>query len=1219
VPRLSVVVPFRNAEGHIGALLESMARQTFSDLEVIMVDDGSTDASTVIAKNYAARDPRFQLIQPDGQGSGPGPARNTGVTHATGPYLAFADSDGLITPRGYELLIRSLEETGSDMASGAMASLAADGAQAAPGGGPRTRSASGPPEDLFRKTLPRTHVSQRPALLQDQACGNKVFRRSFWDSRGLAFPGPADAAGPVMIRAHVLASSVDVVRDLVYYLRADPGDPPADPPGGPLADLEQRMASAASTASFLQASAPALKPAYDRSVLNGDLTTLVDAFELADEAGRARIGELAGGYLRHVEDSAYRDVPAIRRLHYHLLSHGKRAELLDVLRYARRGDLADTPVLPRGDRRSRWCAAYPFFRDPALGIPDRVYDVTSEMTLHAGLDAVTWHEGRLRVEGHAYIRQLSSATRDECTIRAMLRHTRARRTIRLPVERIFRPDVTALSQQGAVSYDWSGFAVEIEPQRLATLPGVWRAANWELMLQVTGRGVRRKGPVSSVRPGSAQWPEGRWVTDSVWVQPAPEHDGRFVIQGRRVAAFVTGCHPRDGHFEIEGWTSGPLAAGATLVISPQPGGAKPVKVPVEGLAATAPAPSGPGGSDDRAAFRARIPVDALIRPADSADPVAQATRAGTEFTWNVSINPGGAAPVTRLASAPATAGARLARAGREVTAVVTHFGYLSLLERTARPVVTHLDWTSLDWTSLDRPGLHGASLDETGPQRLVLRGDYTDPGRRPDELVLRHTRSGQHHALPLSWNGNTFATQLSPGAMPGLAGQWPLASGNWQLLAPVGDGEVPVAVARRLLPGLPGYHPAGPRHEVEAQPYRTDALRLSMRVALGPGERGRYAQRRLRTGNYPEAARQPLRDLAVFDSFGGRHYSCNPRAIYEEVRRRYPGLDCAWITYDGAFTVPDGAREVIASSREHYEVLAQARHVVFNDMLPPWFRSRRDQTCLQTWHGTPLKRIGLDIARPQFTSGLIYNDLLRQDVSHWDLLLSPNGFSTPIFRRAFGYDGEILESGYPRNDALHGPDREQRAAAVRRRLGLPDGKRVVLYAPTWRDDAAVQEGRYQFDLRLDTGAAADALGGDHVLLLRLHTKARRGPLDRSGGFVVDVTSYPDITDLYLISDVLITDYSSVMFDFAGTGRPMVFFTYDLESYRDSVRGFYFDFEAEAPGPLLATSADVIEALREASGVPERYRDAYQAFAAKYCALEDGHAAGRVADRLFRER
>src|ERR1035438_691867 len=223
VPALSVVVPFRNAERHIGALLESIARQTFTDLEVVMVDDGPADGTPVIAKSYATRDRRFHLVQQHDQGSGPGPARNTGVAHATGTYLAFADSDGLVTPRAYELLTRSLAETGSDMACGGVARIGPDGI-----------SAPGAHEELFRKTTPRTHVSQRPALLQDQTCWNKVYRRSFWDSRGLEFPGPVDAVAPVMIRAHVLASSVDVLRNLVYYWR-DPGGPSAapDPPTTP--------------------------------------------------------------------------------------------------------------------------------------------------------------------------------------------------------------------------------------------------------------------------------------------------------------------------------------------------------------------------------------------------------------------------------------------------------------------------------------------------------------------------------------------------------------------------------------------------------------------------------------------------------------------------------------------------------------------------------------------------------------------------------------------------------------------------------------------------------------------------------------------------------------------------------------------------------------------------------------------------------------------------
>jgi CDP-glycerol glycerophosphotransferase len=124
------------------------------------------------------------------------------------------------------------------------------------------------------------------------------------------------------------------------------------------------------------------------------------------------------------------------------------------------------------------------------------------------------------------------------------------------------------------------------------------------------------------------------------------------------------------------------------------------------------------------------------------------------------------------------------------------------------------------------------------------------------------------------------------------------------------------------------------------------------------------------------------------------------------------------------------------------------------------------------------------------------------------------------------------------------------------------------------------------------------------------------PAGMRDGFALNVTAYPDITELFLVADVLLTDYSSAMFDFAVTGRPMVFFTYDLAEYRDSLRGFYFDFEAEAPGPLLASSAEVIAALKDIDAVAASYRDSYQRFAARFCSLDDGKAAARVCDRLF---
>jgi CDP-glycerol glycerophosphotransferase len=371
----------------------------------------------------------------------------------------------------------------------------------------------------------------------------------------------------------------------------------------------------------------------------------------------------------------------------------------------------------------------------------------------------------------------------------------------------------------------------------------------------------------------------------------------------------------------------------------------------------------------------------------------------------------------------------------------------------------------------------------------------------------------------------------------------------------------------------------------------------------------------LRRALYPLQSRRPLRDAVLFVSWNGKQCTDNPRGIADELRRRGDDREHIWVVMDYATAVPGGDRAVLHGTEEYFEALARCRYVISNDDMQPYFRKREGQIYLQTWHGTPLKKIGFDIGRPQFASGTAYFDRLAADVAKWDLLLSQNPFSTPVLRRAFRYEGEICEYGYPRNDILArgGP----LAGEVRRRLGIPDGKRVVMYAPTWRDNQFYASGRYRFDLRLDLERAWEVLGPDYVVLVRGHHHlANDVQAGARRDFALNVTGYPDISELFLITDVLITDYSSVMFDFAVTGRPMLFFTYDLEQYRDELRGFCFDLEAEAPGPLLSSSDEVLAAVGDAAAVTARYGAAYQAFAARYCPLDDGKAAARVCDRLF---
>jgi CDP-glycerol glycerophosphotransferase len=239
---------------------------------------------------------------------------------------------------------------------------------------------------------------------------------------------------------------------------------------------------------------------------------------------------------------------------------------------------------------------------------------------------------------------------------------------------------------------------------------------------------------------------------------------------------------------------------------------------------------------------------------------------------------------------------------------------------------------------------------------------------------------------------------------------------------------------------------------------------------------------------------------------------------------------------------------------------------------------------------------------------------LGRDAQKWDFLISANEHSTAVFRRAFEYDGRVLETGYPRNDVLFSPDAGDIRVETRRRLGVDEASTLVLYAPTWRDDITDDRGRPRFSPILELEALVAALPS-HTVMARLHHMLEPGSLATSPR-VMNVSDYADIADLYLAADVLITDYSSVMFDFAITRKPMVFFVPDMEHYGNSTRGFYFDLSTCAPGPLCTTTEDVIDALREPQAVRRSYQAAAESFRRTFCPWDDGTVSVRVVDAVF---
>jgi CDP-glycerol glycerophosphotransferase len=358
------------------------------------------------------------------------------------------------------------------------------------------------------------------------------------------------------------------------------------------------------------------------------------------------------------------------------------------------------------------------------------------------------------------------------------------------------------------------------------------------------------------------------------------------------------------------------------------------------------------------------------------------------------------------------------------------------------------------------------------------------------------------------------------------------------------------------------------------------------------------------------------RDLLVFESGQGRHFSDSPRYIYEELVRRADTRRKVWI-YNGPLPISDAHTTVVKRhSIGFYWYLARAGIWVNNHTFPHYITRRRRGNYIQTWHGTPLKRMFLDQAA-WFGRDAGYKARVTEAVAQWSVLVSPSPYATACMRSAYDWDGPVVEVGYPRNDVLLNESADAQARSVRERLGIPADKRVVLYAPTFRDDNPTGKGRFRFDLPLNLYEWHQRFGKDHVLLIRTHVLVSNRIVVPDGvrPSVVDVSTYPDIQELLLVSDVLVTDYSSSFFDFALLGRPIVFYAYDLENYRDRLRGFYLPYDDGLPGPIVQSERellDELELLRTRKIPDQRVLD----FASVYAPYDDGHAAARVVDRLL---
>lgn len=362
----------------------------------------------------------------------------------------------------------------------------------------------------------------------------------------------------------------------------------------------------------------------------------------------------------------------------------------------------------------------------------------------------------------------------------------------------------------------------------------------------------------------------------------------------------------------------------------------------------------------------------------------------------------------------------------------------------------------------------------------------------------------------------------------------------------------------------------------------------------------------------------------IFISFHGRGYSDNPKAIYEEMRNdeRFKDYKFIWAIkhHKKANLKIEGAKIIEYYSIPYFYYMSKAKYWIFNCKMPTYISKKKNQIYLQTWHGTPLKRLGHDIQvdkdttfyRSQMSADEMYKTY-DIDVARYNYMISPNTFCTKIFQSAFAIDrNRLIETGYPRNDILSNASTED-ALAIKQMLNIPLDKKVLLYAPTWRDNQYVTKG-YTFQLEADFHKWKDVLGDEYVLLFKPHYLIiNEYKKDTSlEGFLYSIDASVDISSLYIISDVLITDYSSVFFDYAILNRPIYFYMYDIESYKEELRGFYIDIYKDLPGTIYEKEEMMLDDISNHIYNYEKLKE----FNAYFNNHEDGNASKRVIDIVF---
>ncbi|MFE2656124.1 CDP-glycerol glycerophosphotransferase family protein [Brevibacterium sp. NPDC059310] len=1168
---ISIVVPVYNVERYIDDCVKTLVRQSYEKLEIILVDDGSTDESSQMIAKWAAEDSRIRIIRQ--QNSGLSAARNTGLKNARGEYVVFIDSDDTVPLDAVEAMARQLDSSGSDVVTGNVKRFKGDARW--PGWNQSySHDRANFPERTNDHVVEKIDVQDHPEILFDTTAWNKMFRRQFLLDNRIEFPvGKLYEDMHPMAQAFMAAEGIDLIFDVVYNYRVREDKSSITQKRSEIRNLRDKMEMVDRIYELVGDSADAahLRRTLEFKVFEGDLPVYSPYLGVDDE-----FDDLYYAYVQK-----YWNLTDVRTLNRTTLA--KRAEL--YWEYRRQGET--------GKAAANWVSENFFFIPIVMlnGTPTAdlseapeavrvlaeagLADMSRYVAIRTTVTDAAISNGRLSVEGYAFLDELDS---ESITSRRFFLQGENGSILDVDSQYVYNEWANDGWWNRAVDRNIEGFRIDCDLAALFSGALTEKAQSldgsaWQLCVEFKYSNEVKIGVVSNVwRGGSIRLGGVSELSDAMsarldwsdWRQP-------LTVRLRRDTTKVSAC----------------VVDGQTMLLTI-----------VHDL-------------DYRNASVRKV---VLKRIWDDLEVYGKLVDRGeSESVYEFTLSD----PADR-----SWAGGYLNAWRCLATDENGRWQVASAVETPSLTDIGSLGWdirTDSDGRALIVDPANSLLVDEIHFDDSSWRLSGRAPGYlESDAYLTMWSDRGASYPVELRVQDGRFEIVVRPtnaGAWGG-TDAWATGEYHFWLRSGGGDSRLRIRASRAVLESdLPKnvwtelFHS---RFHVSA-----DNMSLSMRIGAPTvhAERGRLGlTRNLKSwSTVPDEDIKPL-DAVVFSSFMSRNASDSGLEIFREVQKLYPELECFWAVEDGSVSVPSGATKLLKRTGKWFEVLSRARYVVNNVGAIEGYGDRVFQKFVQTWHGTPFKLVGKSQLRHDGFIHQIEEQKINDEAGTWDFFVAQNEFMGEVAANDFGFRGDVLKAGYPRNDKLATCTASERQQ-IRERLGIAEGQIAVLYAPTWRESSA--NGRAaKLSNGFDIDKFSDTMGGEFTLLLRGHNyHAADSRKNRSARSILDVTHYRDVNELMIASDLLITDYSSIMFDYLVTGKPIVHFVTDLAEYT-ALRGTYFKLDEIAVGPIVQSEPALFDAISSHEVWFPEFLQKYGLMRDRFTPRDDGSAARRVTSLVF---